>query len=126
MKLLHALAATIVALAPHFAAATPDARAEAEIQALLAFVERSPCRFVRSEATYDGKEARAHLARKYDYARWMLSTADQFVQHVASASSVTGEEYRVRCGDQEQPARSWLASELARMRSAATKGAPPR
>jgi hypothetical protein len=122
MKRRAAALAGVLALAACAANAAPDARTEAEIRGLLAFVERSGCAFVRSGTLYDGAAARKHLERKYDSARPMLSTADQFVVHVASRSSVTGEAYRVRCGASEQPARGWLETELARMRAAAASG----
>lgn len=96
--------------------AAPDAKAQREIDALLAFVASSDCTFVRGGTSYPGPEASKHLARKLGSARSMISTADAFVDHVASASSITGELYRVRCGGQERPARDWLREELARLR----------
>jgi Family of unknown function (DUF5329) len=96
--------------------AAPDARAQREIDALLAFVASSDCTFVRGGTSYPGPEASKHLARKLGSARSMISTADAFVDHVASASSMTGEPYRVRCRGQERPARDWLREELARLR----------
>jgi len=104
-----ALAALVVAT---HAAATPDAKASREIDHLLAFVAASDCRFLRSGAEYDGKAARAHLERKRAGARSMLSTADQFVDHVATGSSLSGEAYKVRCGTRELTSRAWLRGEL--------------
>lgn len=101
------------------AAATPGAAATREIDHLLAFVAASDCRFVRGGSEYDGKAARDHLARKLDVARSMLSTADQFVDHVATGSSMTGEAYKVRCGSRELTSQAWLRGELARFRSGA-------
>lgn len=98
--------------------AAPDARAQREIDALLAFVASSDCTFVRGGTSYPGPEASKHLARKLGSARSMISTADAFVDHVASASSMTGEPYRVRCRGRERTARDWLREELARLRRA--------
>jgi len=114
-----ALAALAAGFLPLAAVATPDAKAQAEIDHLLAFVASSPCRFVRGGVEAGGPEARDHLARKLEVARPFLSTADQFVDRVASASSLTGEPYRVRCEDRETTSRAWLADELARARRAA-------
>ena len=105
--------------APSYAAATPDAKATREIDHLLAFVAASDCRFVRSGSEYDGKAARDHLARKLDVARPMLSTADQFVDHVATGSSMTGEAYKVRCGTREITSQAWLRGELDAYRKSA-------
>jgi hypothetical protein len=114
----YALAA-LCAVAP-FASAAPDAAAEREIAALLSFVASSPCRFVRGGVEYPGAEARDHLARKLESARAMIRSADAFVDHVASASSLTGEPYRVRCDARESPTRDWLRAELARIRRSPT------
>lgn len=118
-----AIAALAAVLAP-VALATPDARAQREIDGLLAFVETSGCRFVRGGVEHDGREARAHLERKLTVARPLIGSADDFVRHVASASSVTGEPYRVRCGATEKAARAWLADELARQRRATAERNP--
>ena len=99
--------------------ATPDAAAQREIDHLLAYVASSGCRFVRGGVEHDAREARDHLALKLDVARPLLGSADAFVERVASASSLTGEPYRVRCGGQETTARAWLSEELARYRRAA-------
>ena len=78
----------------------------------LAFVAASDCRFIRSGDEYDGKSAREHLERKFGYARSMLSTADQFIDHIATGSSLTGEAYKVRCGTREITSKAWLRGEL--------------
>jgi hypothetical protein len=107
------------------AAAAPDPRSAAEIAGLLAAVENAGCTFVRSGEAFDGPAARRHLERKYEQARPRLATAEQFIEHVASRSSLTGEAYRVRCAGREQASATWLASELARMRADAASGTAP-
>jgi Family of unknown function (DUF5329) len=101
--------------------AAPDARAQREIDALLAFVASSDCAFVRGGTSYPGPDASKHLARKLGSAGSMISTADAFVDHVASASSLTGEPYRVMCRGKERTARDWLREELVRMRRGETR-----
>lgn len=117
-RIAHSLAALAAFGLSSASLATPDAKAQAEIDGLLAFVASSPCRFVRGGTEYEGREARDHLARKLDVARPMLSTADQFIDYVATGSSVTGEAYKVRCGTRETTSKAWLADELARLRRA--------
>ena len=56
--------------------------------------------------------------RKLEVARPKLSTADQFVDHVATGSSMTGEPYKVRCGTRELTSKAWLHAELDRYRKA--------
>lgn len=99
--------------------AAPGANASREIDHLLSFVASSPCRFVRGGTEHPGAEARDHLLRKLDVARPMLSTADQFIDHVATGSSLTGEAYKVRCGTRELTSKEWLRTELERLRRGA-------
>ena len=94
------------------ACAAPDATATREIDHLLSFVASSSCKFVRGGSEYDGRKAREHLERKLDYARSKLSTADQFVDNVATGSSLSGEAYKVRCGTRELTSQAWLRGEL--------------
>lgn len=112
----HVAVALLAALLSPATQATPDANAQREIDHLLAYVDASGCRFVRGGVEHDAHEARDHLARKLDVARPLIGSADAFVDHVASASSLTGEPYRVRCGGRESTAKAWLADELARYR----------
>lgn len=102
--------------------AAPDAKAQGEIDHLLAFVAASGCTFYRGGSAYPADEAAKHLALKYDTARPMLATADQFVERVASASSMTGQPYRVACGGAPPgPSRDWLRGELKRYRADGAK-----
>jgi len=112
-------AAALAAMLAAPAESAPDANAQREIDHLLAFVAASECRFVRGGVEHVAREARDHLALKLDVARPLIGSADAFVDRVASGSSLTGEPYRVRCGDGESTAKAWLAGELARHRRAA-------
>ncbi|CAG0950851.1 hypothetical protein BURK1_00183 [Burkholderiales bacterium] len=98
------------------ASAAPDARGQREIDHLLAYVASSGCQFVRGGVDHAPEKARDHLARKYAVARPLIGSADAFIDHVASASSVSGEPYRVRCGAHEAAAKAWLHAELERYR----------
>lgn len=111
------LAATVLAVAVCSGGvhARPEA-ADAEIRHLLEFVTTSHCIFVRSGVEYPPSEARTHLQRKLDYAGERIQTADEFVIELASRSSTTGAEYRVRCGTEELSSRRWLSTELDRFR----------
>ena len=119
--LLRTTAAAVALAATTSAYAAPDAKASREIDHLLAFVASSDCRFLRGGDEHDGKAARDHLMRKLEVARPKLSTADQFVDRVASSSSMTGEAYKVRCGSRELTSKSWLHGELDAYRKKAGK-----
>jgi hypothetical protein len=100
---------------------------QAEILYLLAFVERSGCQFYRNGNWYDSKTAQAHLRDKYKFlaARNQINTAEDFIAKVASTSSLTGQPYRVRCGNgMEARTDQWLANELTRYRAGGAPAAP--
>lgn len=107
-----------LAAVPGVHAAMP-AVADTEIDALLGFVEASGCGFYRNGMRYDGEHAAAHLR---DKARWLaahdrIATAEDFIREAATASSLTGRPYEVRCLDQvPMPSRQWLCEELGRYR----------
>ena len=105
------------------ARATPTADAIEEVSYLLAFVEHSGCEFYRNGTWYDSKKARAHLQTKYEIlaAKGRINSAEEFIDRVATASSVSGQPYQVRCLDGEPRTSSqWLRSVLDeyRLRSA--------
>jgi len=108
------------------ARATPDDVAQHEIDHLLDFVAASNCTFVLNGEARPATDARDHLLMKYNYTKWRLSTADEFVQYLATESSTSHEPYKVICGKQERPAGAWLAEELKRYRKVAQTAAPAR
>lgn len=117
------LAAAIAASAPPATAAQPAGgdRAAREIAGLIRALGESDCRFARNGRWHDAARARAHLQRKYDWARrrGMTGTAEDFIERAASRSSISGKPYRVRCpGRAEVDARAWFSEELARLRAA--------
>lgn len=107
------VAGIVLALAAPFAAAAPDARADAEIRHLVDFIAASGCQFIRNGDAHDSKAAAEHLLMKYGKAKSRLSTPEQFIDKVASRSYLTGKEYRVRCpGKPEIGSGGWLVTEL--------------
>lgn len=102
-------------------AAVPSANARVEIAHLLTYLETSRCDFYRNGSWHDSKEARAHLEKKKNYLmkRAVIGTAEDFVDMAATASSVSGEKYQVRCRPSPAvPSGEWLRAELARFRAA--------
>src|ERR1700687_517435 len=115
--------------------AVPPAIAQAEINYLLGFIERSDCAFYRNGSWYDSKKAQAHLRSKYDILalRNQIDTAEDFIEKVATKSSLSGQAYKVRCpGGVAVTTNHWLLDELTRYRihdadgaPSAIRGAPP-
>lgn len=100
-------------------AATPSTAARAEIEHLLAYVEKSRCKFDRNDTWHDSHEARAHLAKKERYLedRGQIATAEDFISKAATKSGMTGKPYTVRCGSEPAVGSvEWLTAELHRFR----------
>lgn len=114
-SLLICVAVTAVTAAP----LPPPARAE--VDRLMSKLEASGCDFNRNGSWYTGAEAKGHLLRKLSYLedRNLVQTTEQFIELAASASSVSGQPYLVRCGN-GAPVQSsaWLQSELRVLRTA--------
>jgi len=102
------------------AAAAPTAEAQAEIAQLLEFLETSGCSFNRNGAWYDPPKAAAHLRDKLRMLSFygQIGTVADFIDKAATASSVSGQAYEVRCGTSPAIAsRQWLYEALARLRA---------
>ena len=108
-------------------AAPTAAPVRAEIDALLARLETSGCRFGRNDAWYAGADAKAHLLRKLEYIEkyGTITTTQQFIDAAATKSSVSGAPYVVQCGSAASvPSSAWLSAQLRQLR--ARQDAPAR
>ena len=107
--------------------ATAASVADEEIRQLLGYLERSGCGVYRNGIWYSASHARAHLEKKYRYLldRGLVDTTENFMNRVATASSVSGEPYQVKC-DGREPVSSaeWFTTELHRLRRAADAPKP--
>jgi Family of unknown function (DUF5329) len=118
-----ALALLVSGVPGQLRAGEPARDAQREISHLLQYLEASKCAFYRNGTWHSSLEARVHLEEKYKTLRnrSRVSSAEDFLARAATASSVSGVPYQVRCGGQE-PVESakWLNSELMRYRSTST------
>jgi hypothetical protein len=90
-----------------------------EISSLLERIETSNCSFGRNGSWHAPGDARKHLQMKVDYMvkRNMLGSTEEFITKAATASSVSGEAYQIRCGSgAPMPSATWLTAELKRIR----------
>jgi hypothetical protein len=55
--------------------------------------------FIRNGTVYDSKQAADHLRLKLRNARSRVRTAEDFIAYCATASSTSGEKYRIRFAD---------------------------
>lgn len=94
-----------------------DAQAKAEIDALIAFVQKSDVRFIRSGKEYSGTEGADHLRQKLAKAGNRVKTTDDFINGIASKSYLSGKPYLVKFPDgRTQPTGEWLKAHLAETR----------
>jgi hypothetical protein len=101
------------------AGAEPPIGVRLEVNFLLGYVEGSGCAFHRNGTWYDSRVAQAHLRDKYSYlvAADLIKTTEDFIDRAATASSLSGQAYEVRCnGGPTVASNRWLRDELARYR----------
>lgn len=125
---MHArLACVLLVFAGAGQAAPLPAAARAEAEMLLQRLAASGCDFQRNGSWYSGAEARGHLLKKLDYleGKGLIATTEQFIAQGASASSMSGQPYRVRCpGKPVQETGPWLTNLLPQLRQPAVAAAP--
>lgn len=116
-----AMAALLTCLLPlSAAAAAPGPAVKTEIDTLLAYLDKSGCRFFRNGTWYVAAEARAHVAKKYQYllGKGQIVSTEAFIDKAASESSISGKPYLVQCGDAAAvESGRWFKDELTRLRS---------
>lgn len=93
---------------------------KSEIEHLLAYIEKSGCRFYRNGTWYnDPKAAREHVEKKYEYflKKGKITSAEDFITWAATKSEISGRPYKVQCGTgPAEPFAPWLTAELNRYR----------
>lgn len=120
--LVAVIAFALIALTPPAALATPSPAEGAAIDHLIAFVKESKLEFIRNGVSYAGPAAADHLAMKYAATKDRLSTADEFIDNIASKSSLTGKPYMIVWPDGTQAvAADWLHEELKKYRKGLKK-----
>src|SRR5690348_12259160 len=83
--------------------------APSEVDHLIAYVDQSGCAFIRNGSPADSHAAAAHLRQKYRFANGRVKTAEQFIENIATGSSMTGRPYLVDCpGNKVQESGPWL------------------
>jgi len=96
-------------------------QADAEITWLLSFVSNSGCEFYRNGSAHDSVSAAEHLGYKYQRGKRWVSGADQFIERIASGSSLSGSPYEVECDGNRMTSRDWLMGALAAHRASAVR-----
>lgn len=92
-----------------------------EINYLLSYLGDSGCTFIRNGSEHRAQEARDHLEMKYNHAKGRIKTAEDFIDKLASQSSLSRKPYEVRCADVQLPSKQWLDEALAFHRASSDK-----
>lgn len=80
-------------------AARPDAE-QKKIDYLIASIQAlEGATFIRNGSEYSAAKAADHLRNKLRNAGDRIQTADQFIDELGTASSMSGEKYRIRLKD---------------------------
>lgn len=99
------------------------ADAKNEIAHLLATVAESPCMFIRNGKRYSAEDAAVHLSMKYKRGKAYVESTQQFIDRIASNSSISGKPYQIRCpGTAPQTTRAWLTEQLEGLRNTELAG----
>ena len=105
-----------------------DANVRLELQTLLTHLGASSCQFNRNGEWHAAKDAQEHLQKKLAHIemRRDLRTAEEFIDLAATASSMSGQPYWVRCAS-AAPVHSavWLRARLTQMRAASAAPRAP-
>ena len=81
--------------------------------------------FIRNGESHDAIAAADHLRRKYQTAGRKEMTARQFIDELASKSSVSGDEYRIKLSDgQDISANQWFSARLAEIEQIGSQSRP--
>jgi hypothetical protein len=92
----------------------------------MGFIGDSGCEFYRNGSWHDSKAAETHLREKYAMlaASDRIRSSEDFIEQIATKSSLSGRPYQIRCGGGEAvTTNQWLYGVLARFRASGA-GAP--
>ena len=111
------LLAMTTLLALRAAAAAPPAHEQSRIDKLIRFVEtQKDMKFVRNGTEYSCAEAAKFLRGKMESMGAEVKTARDFIERIATKSSMSGKPYHVKFADgRMMPSAQFLGDELTRM-----------
>jgi len=88
-----------------------------EIDHLLLYVQTTECSYVRNGDAHDGKDAKKHIQRKYDYFYDDIESTEDFIRLSATKSTMSGSKYYIVCPNKPKIESSkWLLDELHKYR----------
>jgi hypothetical protein len=114
---LAAFAALVAALGAQRTQAAPPAHELSRIERLIRFVEtQKDMKFIRNGTEYSCADAAKFLRGKMEAMGGEVATARDFIERIATKSSMSGQPYQVKFADGKTiPAGQFLADELKRI-----------
>jgi len=71
-----------------------------KIELLISSIETmQDARFIRNGKEYSSAKAAQHLRKKWSHVKKRISTADQFIEYIASKSSISNKPYQIKLAD---------------------------
>lgn len=104
-------------LLPAILFSEPSQKELKKINYLLNIIEKSKYTFIRNGENFSGVEAADHLRTKLDYAYNEIETAKEFIEHLATKSSMSGEYYLVVINKKKHRLGKWLTGKLKNYKS---------
>ncbi len=91
---------------------------EQKINHLIQYIEKSKVTFIRNGSEYNAIDAAKHLRTKREKAGKRVKTAREFIDYIASKSSMSGEAYKIKFPNGViMPVRDVLYYELKKLES---------
>ena len=113
----HLLLGVLLTLYSNVSVADVSDTQKTEVVHLLHFLRSTSCNIDRNGKKYKGEEAYSLVLKKYKYLRDRIKTTEEFIEHSATKSTLSGEYYFVICGsEQSQRMQDWLLQELSTYR----------
>lgn len=99
------------------AAATPETAMQDEVDYLLSAVDSDSCTFVRNDISYSNDEFQQHLRSKLAVNEEIINSAEDFIEKIATRSSISESPYVALCGGELQIMKDWFTELLMSYRT---------
>lgn len=84
-----------------------------KIQYLISRIRQSPYFFIRNGERHTGARAASHMAMKYAASGGRVKTPAEFIEYIASKSSMTGQVYYIEIDGRKVEVKKVLSAELS-------------
>jgi hypothetical protein len=105
---------SVLLMLPSFSAA---ATIDDEISFLLSSLATEDCTFIRNDISYSSKEFEQHLRSKLSANEELISSAEDYIEKIATRSAVSGKPYVAVCSGELKITKEWFAELLEAYRN---------